>query len=399
MASYSHGIPTTRPLRLQSPRTLLRHRHLRRQQRILQRLGRHRDVAEATQDRRHLHGSRPQLLRHRRHLLRRRQRTRPRPRHQASPPRRRPHLHQGHLPSRHRPQRRRLLALPPHPRHSRALSSASAPTTSTSTTCTASTPSPPSKKPSTPSTSFVRDGKIRYIACSNFSGWHLMKSLSVSERYGWTRYVGHQAYYSLVGRDYEWELMPLGPRPGRRRPRLVPARLGPPHRQNPPRTTGLPKESRLNSKARPRHGPASPRGVPLQSRRRPRRSRHRNRQNRPPDRPQLAPPPPHRLHRSSSAPATRHNSARTSAPSAGTLTPAQIAKLDAASDLPPPTPTGTSANSPNAIRSSSKRNTRRFLGHPATHTPFFVPPLHLKMRRWEAFPTYLETLSQGHQSR
>ena len=36
-----------------------------------------------------------------------------------------------------------------------------------------------------------------------------MKSLSVSERYGWARYVGHQVYYSLVGRDYEWELMPL----------------------------------------------------------------------------------------------------------------------------------------------------------------------------------------------
>jgi aryl-alcohol dehydrogenase-like predicted oxidoreductase len=55
----------------------------------------------------------------------------------------------------------------------------------------------------------VREGKVRYIACSNFSGWHLMKSLSVSERYGWSRYVGHQAYYSLVGREYEWELMPL----------------------------------------------------------------------------------------------------------------------------------------------------------------------------------------------
>jgi len=50
---------------------------------------------------------------------------------------------------------------------------------------------------------------VRYIACSNFSGWHLMKSLSVSERYGWTRYVGHQVYYSLIGREYEWELMPL----------------------------------------------------------------------------------------------------------------------------------------------------------------------------------------------
>ena len=55
----------------------------------------------------------------------------------------------------------------------------------------------------------VRSGKIRYIACSNFSGWHLMKSLSVSERYGWARYVGHQVYYSLIGREYEWELMPL----------------------------------------------------------------------------------------------------------------------------------------------------------------------------------------------
>lgn len=56
----------------------------------------------------------------------------------------------------------------------------------------------------------VRAGKIRYIGCSNFSGWHLMKSLAVSERYGYPRYVAHQAYYSLVGRDYEWELMPLG---------------------------------------------------------------------------------------------------------------------------------------------------------------------------------------------
>src|SRR5262249_40471018 len=55
----------------------------------------------------------------------------------------------------------------------------------------------------------VRAGKIRYIGCSNFSGWHLMKSLAASDRYGWPRYVAHQAYYSLVGRDYEWELMPL----------------------------------------------------------------------------------------------------------------------------------------------------------------------------------------------
>src|SRR5262249_34398137 len=55
----------------------------------------------------------------------------------------------------------------------------------------------------------VKAGKIRYIGCSNFSGWHLMKSLAVSDKYGWPRYVAHQAYYSLIGRDFEWELMPL----------------------------------------------------------------------------------------------------------------------------------------------------------------------------------------------
>jgi aryl-alcohol dehydrogenase-like predicted oxidoreductase len=59
-------------------------------------------------------------------------------------------------------------------------------------------------------TTFVREGKVRYIACSNFSGWHLMKSLALADRYGWARYVAHQVYYSLIGRDYEWELMPLG---------------------------------------------------------------------------------------------------------------------------------------------------------------------------------------------
>jgi aryl-alcohol dehydrogenase-like predicted oxidoreductase len=56
----------------------------------------------------------------------------------------------------------------------------------------------------------VRAGKIRYIGVSNFSGWHLMKSLDVSDRYGYPRYVANQTYYSLIGRDYEWELMPLG---------------------------------------------------------------------------------------------------------------------------------------------------------------------------------------------
>jgi aryl-alcohol dehydrogenase-like predicted oxidoreductase len=56
----------------------------------------------------------------------------------------------------------------------------------------------------------VRSGKVRYVGCSNFSGWHLMKSLAISEKYGWSRYVSQQVYYSLIGRDFEWELMPLG---------------------------------------------------------------------------------------------------------------------------------------------------------------------------------------------
>ncbi|HWX47835.1 MAG TPA: aldo/keto reductase [Roseomonas sp.] len=56
----------------------------------------------------------------------------------------------------------------------------------------------------------VRAGKLRYVGVSNFSGWQVMKSLAVADRHGWPRYVANQIYYSLVGRDYEWELMPLG---------------------------------------------------------------------------------------------------------------------------------------------------------------------------------------------
>jgi aryl-alcohol dehydrogenase (NADP+) len=56
----------------------------------------------------------------------------------------------------------------------------------------------------------TRDGKVRYVGVSNFSGWQVMKSLAVAEQHGWPRYVAHQVYYSLIGRDYEWDLMPLG---------------------------------------------------------------------------------------------------------------------------------------------------------------------------------------------
>ena len=100
----------------------------------------------------------------------------------------------------------------------------------------------------------VQDGKVRYIACSNFSGWHLMKSLSVSERYGWARYVGHQVYYSLVGRDYEWELMPLALDQGVGA--LVWSPLGWGRLTGKiRRETGIPKDSRLNTKVVVDNGP------------------------------------------------------------------------------------------------------------------------------------------------
>jgi aryl-alcohol dehydrogenase-like predicted oxidoreductase len=57
--------------------------------------------------------------------------------------------------------------------------------------------------------SLVKSGKVRYIGCSNFSGWQMMKSLATSAKYGWAQYIIYQGYYSLIGREYEWELMPL----------------------------------------------------------------------------------------------------------------------------------------------------------------------------------------------
>ena len=100
----------------------------------------------------------------------------------------------------------------------------------------------------------VRAGKIRYLGVSNFSGWHLMKSLAVSEKYGLERYVANQTYYSLVGRDYEHELMPLG------LDQKVGAVVWSPLGWG--RLTGkirrgapLPETSRLHSKASNDHGP------------------------------------------------------------------------------------------------------------------------------------------------
>ncbi len=90
----------------------------------------------------------------------------------------------------------------------------------------------------------VQSGKIRYIAASNFSGWHMMKSLSISDRYGWNRYAAHQVYYSLANREYEWELMPLALDQGVGAivwSPLAAGRLGGKYRRNQP----IPKDSRV----------------------------------------------------------------------------------------------------------------------------------------------------------
>jgi aryl-alcohol dehydrogenase-like predicted oxidoreductase len=103
----------------------------------------------------------------------------------------------------------------------------------------------------------VRAGKIRYIGCSNFSGWHIMKSLAMSEKYGLARYVAHQAYYSLIGREYEWELMPLALEQGVGAVVWSPlgwGRLGGKLRRGQP----LPAESRLHNQLVRDRGPQVP---------------------------------------------------------------------------------------------------------------------------------------------
>lgn len=103
----------------------------------------------------------------------------------------------------------------------------------------------------------VRAGKIRYVGCSNFSGWHLMKSLAASEKHGLPRYVALQAYYSLVGRDYEWELMPLALDQGVGAVVWSPlgwGRLGGKLRRGQP----LPPDSRLQSRLAVDKGPPVP---------------------------------------------------------------------------------------------------------------------------------------------
>jgi aryl-alcohol dehydrogenase-like predicted oxidoreductase len=103
----------------------------------------------------------------------------------------------------------------------------------------------------------VKAGKLLYTGCSNFSGWHLMKSIAVSEKYGLNRHVANQTYYSLVGRDYEYELMPLGLEQGVSAVVWSPlgwGRLTGKIRRNAPR----PAQSRLQSKQVLDAGPQVP---------------------------------------------------------------------------------------------------------------------------------------------
>jgi aryl-alcohol dehydrogenase-like predicted oxidoreductase len=55
----------------------------------------------------------------------------------------------------------------------------------------------------------VHQGKVRYIGCSNFTGWQLMKAMSISKAHNWEHFVTLQAYYSLMARELELELVPL----------------------------------------------------------------------------------------------------------------------------------------------------------------------------------------------
>ncbi len=140
----------------------------------------------------------------------------------------------------------------------------------------------------------VRAGKIRYVGCSNFSGWHLMKSLSAAERYNLPRYVAHQAYYSLVGREYEWELMPLGVDQQVGAVVWSPLGWGRADRQDPPR----PAAARQQPPAQDGRSAAADRGrISLPRGRRPRRGRAGNRQDHTADRAELAAAAAHRRQR------------------------------------------------------------------------------------------------------
>lgn len=55
----------------------------------------------------------------------------------------------------------------------------------------------------------VRSGKVRYIGCSNLAAWQVMKANGIADKHGWTKFVSTQNYYSIAGRDLENEIVPM----------------------------------------------------------------------------------------------------------------------------------------------------------------------------------------------
>ena len=179
----------------------------------------------------------------------------------------------------------------------------------------------------------VESGKVRYIACSNFSGWHLMKSLAVSDRYGWARYVGHQVYYSLIGPRVRMgaDAARAGSRSGRAG--LESAGLGTADGKDPARPAaarGAAGCTRPPTRARQVAGRAS-----VQSRRCARRRRERNRKERAAGRAELAAAAANGLHHHHRRPQRRTVAPEPRCGRLESLSAEQIAELDRASDVTP----------------------------------------------------------------
>ena len=105
----------------------------------------------------------------------------------------------------------------------------------------------------------VRSGKVRYVGCSNYSGWQLMKALGVSERQGLERFVSQQIHYTLEAREAEYELVPIAVDQGVGIMVWSPLGRRPADRQVPPRPAapaGLAPPHRLGRAADPRRGAA-----------------------------------------------------------------------------------------------------------------------------------------------
>ena len=167
--------------------------------------------------------------------------------------------HQGAHADGRRPQRRRPLPPPHHHRVREQPAAAAASTTSTSTRCTNGTAQTPLEETMEALDTLVRSGKVRYVGCSNYAGWQLMKALAVADRHGYQRFVSAADLLLAAGARRRVRAAPDRGRPGRRHPRLEPARRRPAVGQVPARRRspeGLAPADRLERAAGPRRGAA-----------------------------------------------------------------------------------------------------------------------------------------------